>query len=380
MRDALSLIESTRASLEHHPTLRPGGRVLVAMSGGVDSSVVAALLHHLSFEAVGVSMHLFPKSADSGAAGRCCTLDDFQDARRVAWEVGIPHYVSNYEHEFDKAVISPFVEAYLQGETPSPCILCNQHLKFGSLLHMCASMDASVVATGHYARIEHDEAGFHLRAGLDAGKDQSYFLFPMPPDVLARTLFPLGGMSKPEVRLLADHFGLHLGQKAESQEICFVGDQHYTDILTARTGQAPLLGDLRHVDGRLLGHHDGYWQYTIGQRRGLGIAHAEPLYVVSVDPETNTVLVGEDRHLYSDRFAVRDLVRCRPCDLAGVEGLKVKIRSRSAAVPCRVQATAEGLDVVLLEAQRAVAPGQAAVFYQEDEVLAGGWITRGGQK
>lgn len=378
MATAEMLIQTCREALSRHPRLRPGQKILVAMSGGVDSSVVAALLHHLGYEVVGVSMHLFPKGASASAeAGRCCTLDDFQDARRVAWKIGIPHYIKNYEATFDSFVIEPFVQSYLAGETPSPCILCNQHLKFGSLFQLAKTIgNDAMVATGHYAQIQWGGERFHLRKGADPGKDQSYFLFPMTQASLQSCLFPLGHLVKAEVRALADHFGLHLAQKSESQEICFVGNRHYSDIVAERTGRSPGAGDIRHRDGRLLGHHDGYWKFTVGQRKGLHVSYATPLYVLSVDPETAQVTVGGAEDLGTKHFLVRDPIWCTG-GTPSPRKAHIKIRSRSLEVGGLLRPLSDGrVDVNLETPQFAVTPGQAAVFYEGDEVLGGGWILR----
>jgi len=358
--------------------LRPGDRVLAAMSGGIDSSVVAALLHRGGYEVVGVSMQLFDKSQGdpaSQAEGKCCTLDDFQDARRVGFQLGFPHYVVDLEDRFQTTVIDPFVAGYLRGETPSPCIRCNQFLKFRTLLDTAAEMGAAFVATGHYARIIRD-GRHHLYKATDRLKDQSYFLFTHDQDSLARTLFPLGGLAKPEVRQLARDLGLHLAEKPESQEICFVTQGRY-DRYIEQAGRAPEQageGLIRHVDGRVLGRHEGFWRFTVGQRKGLRIAHPTPLFVVQVDPEQDTVWVGGEPDLLSPELTARDASWCAaepPTPLA----CQAKIRSRGPEVPAWVEPLGQGRVRVRFEQpQRAVAPGQAVVFYQGEEVLGGAWI------
>jgi tRNA-specific 2-thiouridylase len=357
--------------------LRPGTRVLAAMSGGIDSSVTAALLHRFGCEVVGVSMQLFDKGHGADAAeGRCCTLDDFQDARRVCFQLGFPHYVLDLEDRFQEAVIDPFVDGYMRGETPSPCIRCNQFLKFRALLDTAGELGAAFVATGHYARITREDGRLRLRKGLDAAKDQSYFLFPHDQDSLSRTLFPLGGLAKPEVRQLARDLGLHLAEKAESQEICFVGADRYDHYIEA-AGKAPAQdrpGQIRHVDGRVLGTHEGYWRFTVGQRKGLRVAYATPLFVVRVDPAGDVVWVGGEEHLLSPGLQAREVSWCGPAPAEPFACL-AKIRSRSPEVEAQVEPLGAGrARVRFAQAQRAVAPGQAVVFYQGDEVLGGGWI------
>lgn len=370
-----SLLERTLAGLRAHPTLRPGDRILAAMSGGVDSSVMAALLHRAGFEVIGLSMQLFDKKTVLDSTGKCCTLDDFQDARRVAFEMGFPHYVMDFEARFREDVIEGFIQGYLAGETPSPCIRCNQHLKFASLMARAEALGAAFVATGHYAAITRDAAGWHLRKAGDPTKDQSYFLFHHTQQTLSRTLFPLAHLTKPEVRALGAELGLHLAEKAESQEICFVTQDRY-DAFLEEEGRDPRVGegDIRHVDGRLLGRHRGYWRYTVGQRRGLGVAFPEPLYVVRVDPATNTVWVGGEGDLLGSELIARELswVGSPP---AAPLACEAKVRSRSPAAEVLVIPLEDGRAKVAFTApQRALAPGQAVVFYREDEVLGGGWI------
>jgi tRNA-specific 2-thiouridylase len=344
------------------------------MSGGVDSSVMAALLARAGFEVVGVSMQLFDKGRDQGdAAGRCCTLDDFQDARRVAHAMGFPHYVLDLESRFRETVIEDFIEGYARGETPSPCIRCNQHIKFKGLLDVAEEMGASFVATGHYARITFD-GRYHLLKAADTAKDQSYFLFTHTQATLARTLFPLAGYSKPQVRQLGRALGLHLADKAESQDICFVTQGRYDRFLEA-AGRAPEPGPIRHVDGRVLGRHEGTWRFTVGQRRGLGVAHPEPLFVVRVDPAQSTVWVGGEGDLLETEAWARDLSWCD--EAPGPRfGCSARIRSRSVEVPVEVELHEKGARIRFRAPQRAVAPGQAVVFYRDNEVLGGGWLSR----
>jgi tRNA-specific 2-thiouridylase len=356
----------------------PGTRILAAMSGGIDSSVMAALLHRCGFEVVGVSMQLFDKTRAGTvpeAAGKCCTLDDFQDARRVAFQCGFPHYVLDLEGPFQEAVIEPFLAGYLRGETPSPCIRCNQHLKFRALFQSAADMGCAFVATGHYARISRDGAGYHLLKATDAAKDQSYFLFTHDQESLARTLFPLAGLAKPEVRQLARELGLHLADKAESQEICFVPGRY--DRYIEEAGRAPAArgpGAIRHLDGRILGSHEGYWRFTVGQRKGLGVAFPAPLYVVRVDPASDTVWVGGEADLLGRELTARETSWCLAAP-AGPLPCRARIRSRGAEVAALLQPLEhQRVRVVFQEPQRAIAPGQAVVFYAGEEVLGGGWI------
>ena len=369
------LMDKALTGLRAHPTLRPGDRILAAMSGGVDSSVMAALLHRAGYEVIGLSMQLFDKKTDGASDGKCCTLDDFQDARRVAFELGFPHYVMDFETRFRETVIEGFIQGYLDGETPSPCIRCNQHLKFTSLVERADELGAPFVATGHYAGITRDESGWHLRKAGDPAKDQSYFLFHHTQRTLARTLFPLSEFTKTEVRALGAELGLHLAEKPESQEICFVTQDRYDAFLEAE-GRDPGVGggDIRHLDGRLLGRHRGYWRYTVGQRRGLGVASAEPLYVVRVARDTNTVWVGGEADLLGRDLVARELswVGAPP---RGPLACGAKVRSRSPEAEALVIPLADGrAKVAFAEPQRALAPGQAVVFYREDEVLGGGWI------
>lgn len=371
------LLEHTLGLLRAHPTLRPGDRVVAAMSGGVDSSVMAALLHRGGYEVIGISMQLFDKKTIRSSDGKCCTLDDFQDARRVAYELGFSHYVMDFESRFRDTVIEGFIQGYLEGETPSPCIRCNQHLKFSALMERADSMQAPFVATGHYATIVLDDGNWRLRKAADLAKDQSYFLFHHTQATLARTLFPLAHLSKPEVRALGAELGLHLADKPESQEICFVTQDRYDAFLEAE-GRDPGLGegDIRHLDGRLLGRHQGYWRHTVGQRRGLRIAAAEPLYVIRVEAASNTVWVGSESDLMSTDLVAREIswVHSPP---EGPLACEARIRSRSPEAEALVIPLPDGrVKVAFAEPQRAIAPGQAVVFYRDGDVLGGGWIDR----
>jgi len=383
--DARSLIQDELdrmiANLKGVQGYEPGVRVIAAMSGGIDSSVMAALLHMAGFQVVGVSMKLFDKGGEGSradSAGRCCTLDDFQDARRVAHRMGFDHYVMDFGERFRRDVMDPFLVSYLAGETPSPCILCNKHLKFDALFRTTDELEARFVATGHYAKIHLDEQGFHLRKASDLSKDQSYFLFPHTQSTLARTLFPLESIPKSTVRGMARHLKLGLEEKPESQEICFVPDDRYDRFIEA-SGKAPRLeaGPIRHVaDGAILGQHQGYWRFTIGQRKGLGVAFSHPLYVIRTDPGTNTVWVGEDDLLLGSELIAREVSWCLgPPDRSIT--CSARLRSRSAEVPATLELLAPARVRVLFESpQRAITPGQAVVFYQGDEVLGGGWIER----
>jgi tRNA-specific 2-thiouridylase len=336
---------------------------------------MAALLHRAGFEVIGLSMQLFNKTTNRSSEGKCCSLDDFQDARRVAQEVGFPHYVMDFEDRFRETVIETFIQGYLLGETPSPCIKCNQYLKFSTLLDRANSMAAPFVATGHYASITSAEGCWHLRKASDPTKDQSYFLFHHTQKTLARTLFPLASLTKLEVRALGAELGLHLAEKPESQEICFVVQDRYDAFIEAE-GRDPGsgTGDIRHLDGRRLGQHRGYWRHTVGQRRGLGVAHFAPLYVIRTDPATNTVWVGAESDLFAKELMARELnwIQGTPTSPLVCEA---RIRSRSPEAEALVIPLPDGrIQVSFAEAQRAIAPGQAVVFYRDGEVLGGGWI------
>lgn len=355
------------------------GRVLVAMSGGIDSSVAAALLTRSGLEVVGVSMRLFEKANEAAgldSEGRCCSLEDFQDARRVAQEFGFSHFVLDFEDRFAQEVIAPFKLAYLNGLTPNPCINCNKSLKFDTLIERARTLSATHVATGHYARIQAGPEGYSLLRGRDPGKDQSYFLYHLNQNNMDKVLFPLGDYTKPEIRELARQLGLHLSEKAESQEICFITEGRYDRFLLeegAVEGDRP--GVIRHLDGSQLGIHQGFWKFTIGQRKGIGVAAVDPLYVIRVDPDTNTVWVGGAADLDCRSLAATEVNWCRRVPEAPLV-CEAKIRSRSEPAEALVIPTGEhGAQVTFMEPQRAVAPGQAVVFYREEEVLGGGWIT-----
>lgn len=373
-------LDQVLAELRCWPGIARAGRVVVAMSGGIDSSVTAALLHRAGLEVVGVSMRLFDKSKSEpslDSEGRCCSLDDFQDARKVAQELGFPHFVLDFEARFRADVIEPFTHAYLDGMTPSPCINCNKSLKFEALIERAEGLSASHVATGHYARILPGPDGFALQAGVDPEKDQSYFLYHLNQKSMSRVLFPLGGFTKRDIRDLGRQLGLHLAEKAESQEICFVTEGRYDQFLLregAVTGDQP--GEIRALDGTLLGQHSGHWKFTVGQRRGLGIAAREPLFVVRVSAKSNTVWVGGADDLACRALVAQEVNWCRAVPMQPFV-CSAKIRSRSApAEALVVPSTERRAEVTFLEPQRAVAPGQAVVFYKDEEVLGGGWIAR----
>jgi tRNA-specific 2-thiouridylase len=328
------------------------------------------LLHEEGHEVIGVHMKLHDAGPAVAEPGHCCGQDDALDARAVADHLGVPFYVMNLRDAFRKAVMDDLADGYLAGRTPNPCIQCNGVLKFRVLLGRALALGAERLATGHYARIG---AGPSLLTAADASKDQTYFLFPVEARALERTVFPLGGLTKPEVRAHAVRLGLQTAQKPESQEICFVPDDDHARFVREHRAEVDGSGEIVDEDGRVLGHHDGYFRYTVGQRRGLGLALGQPAYVVRIDASSRRVVVG-----LRDRLDHTGLVAsgCSWFDRPGPERVvSVRIRHRGALTPCRVGA-GDPCEVALLEPARAVSPGQAAVFYDGERVLGGGWITR----
>ncbi len=357
---------------------KSGRRIVVAMSGGVDSSVTAALLKEAGHEVIGITMQIWDYSKfaapDGETFGTCCSLDDVYDARRVAEQIGIPFYVVNFEDDFQRAVIDPFCDAYFSGRTPNPCVLCNQILKFERLLRRARELEADYLVTGHYAQVIQADGRFHLRKGLDRSKDQSYFLFTLTPDQMRMVRFPLGGMTKPEVRAHAERLGLRVAEKPESQDICFVPDGDYVRFLEEERGPGQCDGDIVHVDGQVLGRHHGTYRYTIGQRRGLGISWPSPLYVVRIDAENNKVVVGERDHLETGELVI-DGVNWIVPPPADRFRAACRIRYRHSEQPATISLQKDGRATIRFDQpQRGVTPGQAAVIYQNDEVLGGGWI------
>ena len=338
------------------------------MSGGVDSSTAAVLLKESGEEIVGLSMQLWRNN------GRCCSLDDLWDARRVATQLGIPYYVLNLEKDFENTVVAPFVETYLQGETPSPCILCNNYVKFRHLVEKAAGIGADRVATGHYARVKYDETlnRWLLLRGKDRNKDQSYFLFGLTQEQLAKTLFPLGDLTKPQVRDVARRAGLPTSEKAESQEICFVEGSSYADFVEEYAGaETRKPGAIVTETGEIVGTHPGIHKYTVGQRKGL-IAAGRPQYVVRIEPELNQIVIGDDPQ--RKRFTVRDENWIAIEKLSDPIRCQVQIRNRFEPKPAIVSFEDNQVTVEFDEPQRAITPGQAAVFYWDDVVVGGGWI------
>ena len=342
--------------------------IAVAMSGGVDSSTVAALLKEQGEEIVGLSMQLWKDN------GRCCSLDDLWDARRVAIQLGIPYYVLNLEKDFENTVVRPFVDTYLRGETPSPCILCNNYVKFHHLVEKAAGIGADRVATGHYARVKFDDGRrrWLLLRGRDRAKDQSYFLFGMTQQQLSKTLFPLGELTKPEVREIARRAGLATSEKAESQEICFVEGRSYADFVEEYAGiQANKAGEIVTEHGEVVGTHAGIHKYTVGQRKGL-IAAGRPQYVVRIERDLNRIVIGEDPQ--RKRFTVRDYNWIAIETLTEPIRCEVQIRNRFEPKPATVWVEDGEVTVEFDSPQRAITPGQGAVFYWDDVVVGGGWI------
>ncbi len=352
-------------------------RIVVAMSGGVDSSVAAALLKAQGHDVIGLSMQLYDQGGGGAAFGSCCTIDDLHDARRVAASLGVPHYIVNLERRFEESVVANFVQEYLAGRTPLPCAHCNSELKFSELLDRASGFGADAVATGHYARVRHDRptGRWSLLRGVDPAKDQSYFLFALTQAQLARALFPLGGMTKAHVRDLARSYGLNVADKPDSQEICFVPGNDYAAVVEQRAPDAIRPGPVVDAAGRTLGQHSGIHHFTVGQRKGLGISSPAPLFVVAIDAAARTVVVGSREQLL--RTALH---AARVNWIAGAAPehpvrADVQIRYRHTAAAATVEP--RGIDrakVVFDVPQSAVTPGQAAVFYDGDEVVGGGWI------
>ena len=369
-------------------------RIVVAMSGGVDSSVAAGVLRDAGWEVVGVTLRVLSGAEDGGGsaganARPCCAPRDLedawhvqdaqhvrdakhiQDAQRVADLLGVEHHVVDAREEFQASVVEPFVEAYRSGRTPLPCAACNHAVKFGLLLARAAAIGAAGVATGHYARIERGNGGAKLRRARDEERDQSYFLYGLARDRLARIHFPLGEMTKKEVRARARAWGLPVAEKPDSQEVCFIPDGDTVAFLDGRLGESP--GPIVDSEGRAMGEHRGLHRFTVGQRRGLGLGGPAPVCVLALRPGTNTVVVGPEDRLYAAGFVARDANLL--ADGWPERGVTVRIRSRHAPAACTIGPEPDGrLRVVLAEPQRAVTPGQAAVFYRGDEVLGGGTI------
>ena len=367
-------------------------KVAVAMSGGVDSSAAASILKEQGHELVGFTMQLWNQHRNINMdengdplPSRCCSLDDVYDARRVAEGLGFPFYVLNLESEFEEAVVEPFIQSYLSGETPIPCVACNSRLKFASLDRMAQSLGCDKVATGHYARVEYDKEAdrYRLFRGRNYAKDQSYFLWELTQDQLSRAYFPLGEMHKDEVREVARGANLYTANKPESQEICFVPDGKYSEFIDryldheGRINEMPEGGEIVTTAGEVVGSHGGIHRYTIGQRRGLGIAHERPLYVVQIERARNQIVVGEADELESTEFTAKGVNWVALGEPSGPLRANVKVRYRHEPAPATIYALPDGkARIVFDDPQRAITPGQATIFYNGDEVVGGGWIVR----
>ncbi len=353
-------------------------RIVVAMSGGVDSTTVAALLKKEGHDVIGITMQLLEYGE---AEGGCCSLDQVVDARRAAAELGFPHYVVNFTEEFDRYVLTDYVEKYMSGRTPIPCVLCNKHVKFDLLLRKALDLGADYLATGHYARIERDPGTglLSLRKAVDESKDQTYFLYTLSQKELRRLMFPLGGMTKDEVREIARGLSLRQAEKPDSTGVCFVPDGNYRDYLEARSAFSAGKGDIVSQGGEVLGTHRGVFSFTIGQRRGLGIAAGRPMYVTRIEPGSNRVYVGDEADLYRRKLVAEGItwvdnnnIDSKINDIIKVNA-KVRYRHRESPAELTMWSHNEGM-LEFRDPQRAITPGQAVVFYGGDRVLGGGWI------
>lgn len=350
------------------------GKVIIGMSGGVDSSVGAYLLQKEGYDVIGVTMHIWPnQSSEDG----CCSLSSVEDARRVANKLGIPYYVFNMQDDFKKYVIEYFVKEYENGRTPNPCIACNRYIKFGALLDKVKSMDVDYIATGHYAIIEKINDRYVLRKSVDETKDQTYVLYNLTQDQLSKTIFPLGKYRKSQIREIAKEIGLVVANKPDSQEICFIEDNDHYKFINQYTGKESKKGTIEDTNGNILGYHDGITKYTIGQRRGLGISTGKPMFVIDIDAENNTVVLGSNDDLFTKEFIASDLNWLSIKELEKPINIKAKIRYKAQEQSATVYPLQDNkVNVVFEEKQRAVTPGQSVVFYDNDIVVGGGIIEK----
>jgi len=355
-------------------------RIVVAMSGGVDSSVVACLLHEQGYEVIGVTLQLYDIGDALKKKNACCAGVDIYDAKKVAEKYGFPHYVLNYQNLFQDSVIEDFVESYLIGETPIPCVKCNQSVKFRDLLKVARDLGADAMATGHYVQRKVGKNGeAELHKAIDDDKDQSYFLFATTKEQLEFLRFPLGGNTKEQTRKEAERLGLEVANKPDSQDICFVPNGNYADVIRRHRPSAFKKGNLIHIEsGKILGEHDGIINFTLGQRRGLGISYPEPLYVVKIDPIENVVFVGEEKFLNNKKFVMKDLNWLAiDVDLSKEINAKVRLRSNQEEASAIIKILSDGkAEVTMKSMTRAITPGQACVIYDDSRVLGGGWITK----